>query len=173
MTFKSKRNPVSNILFEVFVRPVTRLQRYRMSFEGYAFICLMGMIGFAAWHSGANLLYLMFAMMIGFFLVQGMLVWTCLLRLDVTRKLPRTATALEEIEAKLLVNNRKPVLNSYGLRIVDYLEKDQPLGAAFVVSVRHGSALETVYRAVFPQRGLCTLKRMIISTRYPFGLVQR
>lgn len=173
MTSLSKRNPVSRSLREILERPVGRLQRYHVSFEGYAFILIMGMVGFAAWHSGANLLYLMFAMMIGFFLVQGIALWICLLGVDVTRQIPRTATALEEIELKFSVRNRKRFLSSFGLRIVDYLDRNDPLGAAFVVSLRRQSTTETIYRAVFPRRGLVTLKKLVVSSRYPFGLAQR
>ena len=173
MTSETKRNPLSRVVHELFIRPVERLQRYHVSLEGYAFILIMVLIGFAAWHSGANLLYLMFAMLIGFFLVQGIAVWMCLLGIDVTRVVPRTVTALEEVDVKFEISNRKRYFNSYGLRILDYFDRDESLGAAFVVNLPRHSKTQAQYRAVFPRRGMVTMRKMVVSTRYPFGFAQR
>lgn len=166
------RNAFAAVAREI-VRPLARIQRYHLSFEGYTFIMIMALVGFAAWHSGTNLLYLMFAMMIGFFLVQGMAVWLCLLGIDAERKMPQAVNALEEVRIPLIVRNRKRFFNSYSLRFLDYLRKHQPLGATFVASLRNHGSVATSYQCVFPNRGMATLKRMQVSTRYPFGFVRR
>src|SRR5688572_10686382 len=74
-----------------------RIQRYRLTLEGWCFVLLMMLVGFAAWHSGTNLLYLVFAMLIGFFLAQGVLVWLCLLGVDARRVVPAHIVAQQEV----------------------------------------------------------------------------
>ena len=149
------------------------LKRYRISFEGYALIVLIAVAGFAAWHSGANLLYLIFAMLISVFIVHGMVVWLMLRQLEVRRRLPVHIHAREETQVILDVRNRRRLFSSYGLRIVDHLARGQVLGAAFAVRVLPRTTAHVTYRTVFPHRGKFALRRIELTTRFPFGLVER
>jgi uncharacterized protein (DUF58 family) len=148
-------------------------RRYHICLEGWAFISIMALVGVAAWHSGTNLLYLMFAMLIAFFLIQGLLVWICLKGVRVERVLPEHITACEEVLVPIVVHNRKRFFSSYALRVVDGLQPKQPLGMGFVLRIPRNSSIRTSYHAIFPHRGLFTLKHLEVLTRYPFGLVER
>lgn len=149
------------------------LNRYRISFEGYALVCLIAVAGFAAWHSGANLLYLIFAMLISVFIVHGLVVWLVLRQLEVRRRLPVHIHAAEETQVVLDVRNRRRLFSSYGLRIADHLARGQVLGVAFAVRVLPRATAHVVYRTVFPHRGKFSLRRIELTTRFPFGLVER
>lgn len=156
-----------------------RLQRYRLTLEGWCFVLLMILVGFAAWHSGTNLLYLIFAMLIGFFLAQGVLVWLCLLGVEARRMVPAHIVAQEEVVIPVLITNTKRFLSSYALRILEYLTfspllgKGQLIGTGFVFRIPKNTESHGAYRAVFPSRGPVTLKHLEILTRYPFGLAER
>lgn len=148
-------------------------QRYRLTREGISFVAVMALVGLAAWHSGTNLLYLVFAMLIAFFLLQGIVLWLCLLHVEARRMTPKHATAREPIQIPLLLANRKQFFASYGLRLMDYLPGKELLGACFIARLPSGSELHCHYRAVFPHRGKYSLKRLELLSRYPFGLAQR
>lgn len=148
-------------------------RRYRLTSEGMSFVAIMGLVGLAAWHSGTNLLYLMFAMLIAFFLLQGALVWLCLWRVSVQRIPPKHLSAREEVVIPLVVKNAKILFNSYALRLVDSLSRKEVLGTCFVMRVPRRSELRVSYRAVFPRRGRYALRHLEVVTRYPFGLSRK
>jgi uncharacterized protein (DUF58 family) len=159
------------------LRRSRRQRRYRVALEGWLFLLGMMLIGFAAWHSGTNLLYLMFAMLIAFFLVQGLLVWLCLLGIDVHRRVPVHPHAGEKVVVHLDVANRKRLLGSYGLRVVDRLADGhgnrKALGMAYVQRVARQGTVNANYEVTFPLRGVYSLSQTEIITRFPFGLVER
>ncbi len=173
-------NPVAHLAHHAreWLRRRARYQRrYRVTVEGWLFLLGMALIGFAAWHSGTNLLYLMFAMLIAFFLVQGLLVWLCLAGIDVHRRVPLHPHAGERVRVCLDVANRKRLLGSYGLRVVDRLADGhgnrKALGMAYVQRVARQATVNADYEVTFPLRGVYALGRTEVVTRFPFGLVER
>lgn len=148
-------------------------QHYRLTTEGTLFLFVMALVGFAAWHSGTNLLYLVFATMIAFFLAHGFLVYLSLLGLDVRRVYPRTVRAGEPARFGLAVANRRPLASSYGLRITDRLADGRPLGIAFLFRAPRRTETEASYEVTFPLRGVYRLDRLDVATRFPFGMVER
>ena len=160
-------------LWRAIARRLKLRRRHRIAVEGYVFIAIMMLVGFAAWHSGTNLLYLMFAMMIAFFLMQGVLVSVCLKGLRVRRKMPPSACAMESLRIPFVVENRKRLLTSYAVRVVDHLANGDVLGTGYIVRLPARTSQEHEYWTCFPRRGLVMLDRMEVITRYPFGLVQR
>ena len=160
-------------LLRAVVRRLQLRRRHRLAVEGYVFIGIMALVGFAAWHSGTNLLYLMFAMMIAFFLMQGILVSVCLKGLRVSRRAPSSVCADEELRVPFTVENRKRLFASYALRVVDYLADGRSAGTGFVVRIPARAVQEHEYCTVFTRRGLVRLDHLEVITRYPFGLVQR
>lgn len=148
-------------------------QRYKMTWEGLLFLGLIVVLGFTALQSGTNLLYLMFAVLIAFFLAQGVLLNINLSRLSVTRHLPPMATAGEPITLTHTVVNRKAVFGSAALRVSDCLAGGRIISARAVPFVsRRGEALVRS-SVVFPHRGLCRLTDIELGSRFPFGLNER
>jgi uncharacterized protein (DUF58 family) len=152
---------------------VRHRQRYHLTMEGWLFLAGMTLIGFAAWHSGTNLLYLMFAMMIAFFLMHGLLVWRFLSGLDAHRIIPRNPHAGETLIVGIEVRNLKRFTTSYGIVIQDCLESGTPLGAAYLHAVEAGCSGRADYAVRFPLRGVYSLRRIDLTTRFPFGIVER
>lgn len=150
-----------------------RFQRYHLTLTGWLLIVMMTAVGIAAWHSGTNLLYLMSSMLIGFLVVQGLLVWACLVGLDVRRDPPQHIVALQEVAMPVFVRNRKRFMNSYAIRVVDYLGRGKPVGCGYVARVPKNSEVVAYVHAIFPQRGIHSLDRIELITNYPFGLAER
>ncbi len=146
---------------------------YRITLEGIALIGLMALIGLAAWQSGTNLLYLIFAMLLTLFLIHGAAVSLLLRRIEVSRRLPPHIAALQETEISLVVRNRRRLLSAFALRLVDRTAHGETVGSSFVVRVPAGAKVLATYKTVFPRRGRFLLRRIELTTRFPFGLAER
>ena len=152
---------------------VAHRQRYRLVSQGWQYVGAMTIIGFAAWHSGTNLVYLVFSAMVAAFVGHGLIVGISLLGLDVRRALPHHAQAETPVSISLTLSNRRWFLPSYGVRISDHLANNKPIGAAFFFRVDTKSSGETHYTITFPLRGVYKLERLEVASRFPFGMVER
>ncbi|MGI8908625.1 MAG: DUF58 domain-containing protein [Candidatus Sumerlaeaceae bacterium] len=164
----SARGVLARMLHDLFT-----LQRYRITIEGMSLIFVSCLIGFAAWHSGTNLLYLVFATLIALFLTHGLLVWLCLLGIRMQRILPTHVYAGRPCSITVRLYNRKHYIDSHGLRVSDSGTNSKSIGVVFFGTIpKHGWS-EEVYETVFPVRGIHLLRNLEAITRYPFGLVER
>ena len=146
---------------------------HTLTLEGLVFVVLLACIGFAAINTGANLLYLVFAMMAALMVVSALASWLTLRGLTVERRAPKTAVAGEEACVALRVRNAKRFLHSYSLRIIDQEDRGRAAGICYLMRLgsRQTAALE--YQGVFERRGLRRLKWLRVSTRFPFGFVEK
>ena len=152
---------------------VAHRQRYRLVSQGWQYVGAMAIIGFAAWHSGTNLVYLVFSAMVAAFVGHGFIVGVSLMALEVKRSLPHHAQADTPVSIRLTLTNRRWFLSSYGVRITDHLSNGKPVGAAFFFRVDTKSSAETDYTITFPLRGVYKLDRLEVASRFPFGMVER
>lgn len=152
---------------------VAHRQRYRLVSQGWQYVGAMAIIGFAAWHSGTNLVYLVFSAMVAAFVGHGFIVGVSLMALEVKRSLPHHAQADNPVSIRLTLTNRRWFLSSYGVRITDHLSNGKPVGAAFFFRVDTKSSAETDYTITFPLRGVYKLDRLEVASRFPFGMVER
>jgi len=141
--------------------------------EGLLFIPLMGSVGFAAINTGANLLYLIFAMMAGLMSVSALASWMNIRRLDVRRIIPDGVPIDEEARIGLVVENKKSFFFSYALRMVDLLDKDHIAGVAFLFRLPVKQSQTVEYSTRFSRRGRHHFHRVRISSRFPFGLAEK
>ena len=162
---------------------------------GAVLIVLILIVGFSAWNTGNNLLFLVLAfllaaMVVGFF--AGSL---CLKRLDVTMRFPETIFAGEPTPILVSMHNRKRVVPAFSVVVevrgrerersiaADHLDAILPkwiakrLGQApvvrrtldhFVYIAAHDS-LEKKNEHLFPNRGRLSIKDFELSTKFPFG----
>lgn len=155
------------------LRDLFTLQRYRITVEGVTLVVFSGLIGFAAWHSGTNLLYLVFATTVAIFLTQGLLVWLGIRGLRGQRLLPQHVYAGRICPVTVKLFNRKRAVSSRALKVLDLDSHGAVVGAAFFGNVPRNESVELEYTTVFPKRGLHHLCTLEAITRFPFGLVER
>jgi uncharacterized protein (DUF58 family) len=148
-------------------------RRLSVTLDGMVFIGLLLSIGLAAVNSGANLLYMVFSMMAGLMIFSGLASWRSLMGMRVERQTPRHITAGEKAVVALRVQNVKRLLYSYSLRIADLRDDGKPLGTCYVMRLKPRESVRLVYRALFERRGRHCLEGMRISTRFPFGFVEK
>ncbi len=162
---------------------------------GAIMLGLIVIVGFSAWNTGNNLLFLVLSfltasMVVGFF-AGGL----CLKRLDVKMRFPETILAGRETPILVSVHNRKRIFPSFSVIaevrgkeheesiVAEDLKKILPRRLAerlarppvvrrmlsyFVYLARNQTA-ETKSSHIFQNRGRFLIKDFELSTRFPFG----
>lgn len=150
-------------------------QKVRLTSAGKAFVILTFLIGLAAINSKANLLYLMLGMMLGLFVVSGLLSTFTLQGVTVERFLPRHLFAREDFGVRLDVRNRKYLLPSFSLDVRD--APDAPLvregPARHLVKIPPRGSTSLHYSLAIARRGAYSFEKTEIWTGFPFGFVER
>lgn len=144
-----------------------------LTLEGILFIPLMSAVGFAAINTGANLLYLAFAMMAGLMTVSALASWINIRGLAVRRIVPDGISVGETARIGMQVVNRKLFFHSYSLRIIDILSNDKPAGLAFVFHSPVRKPIRVDYATNFDRRGLHRFNRVRVASRFPFGFTEK
>lgn len=147
---------------------------FRLTAEGIMLLIIAALVGFAAWHSGANLLYLLFSIHIAAFLLNGFMLSINLTRLRTIEHGPELVVAGQPFIMTVALNNKKRLFSSRSILVTHYLDKSRtPLGIVHFMQVPPASTSEETYQATIPRRGLHTITRSAVTTRYPFGFEER
>ena len=162
---------------------------------GAIILVLILIVGFSAWNTGNNLLFLVLsfliaAMIIGFF--AGSI---CLKKLDVTMRFPETIFAGERTPILVSMHNRKRLFPAFSVVVeVRGKERERSIAAADLdailpkwIAKRLGQAPvvrrtlnhfvhvgarqthEAKTEHIFPHRGRLLIKDFELSTKFPFG----
>lgn len=165
---------------------------------GAIMLILVLIVGFSAWNTGNNLLFLVLsflvsAMVVGFFAGN-----ICLKKLDVTMRFPDTIFAGEPTPIIVSMNNRKRIFPSLSVVVeVRGRERERSVAAAELDAILpkwlakrlgrapvvrrtlnhfvHVSAKEKIddkTEHVFPNRGRLLIKDFELSTKFPFGFLR-
>jgi uncharacterized protein (DUF58 family) len=126
-------------------------------------------VGFAAFNTGNNLLYLLFGAMLGLIVVSGWLSEQVIRGLTVYRRVPRGVTVGNPIRIHYQVQNRRRRVPSFVLRVG---ESGLP-GRGFLPYIGPGGRATTWAENLFVQRGVFSLEAVTISTSFPFGLFRK
>jgi uncharacterized protein (DUF58 family) len=151
----------------------TRHPGFRTTTEGKIFIAVTFMIGFAAYNTGTNLLYLIFSMMLSLIIVSALMSRSTIRGVEVERLVPTHIVAGEEVLVHLTVRNTKRWFPSLSLRVADVLASGKVMGGVYAVRIPAKGVVKTAYRVIFPRRGVYDFERLVILTRYPFGFTEK
>ncbi|MBI4463829.1 MAG: DUF58 domain-containing protein [Acidobacteria bacterium] len=163
---------------------------YRLTREGWAFIALIFLLAIAGLNTGNNLLYLVLASLLAAILVSGVLSLAVLMGVALQVLLPEHVFARRPVPARIHLQNRKRLLPSFSI----LLTGAGPTQAEGKGKSRAGSlpaerrilprplyfpflpAARSVTRSVdleFPRRGLYREDGFALSTRFPFGFLEK
>lgn len=162
---------------------------------GAIYLGLIVIVGFSAWNTGNNLLFLVLsfltaAMIVGFFAGNF-----CLKKLDVKMRFPETIFAGQETPILVSLHNRKFIFPSYSIvaevrgkereksLILSELKKILPVKIAekmarppivkhtldYFIHLPRRQTVENKAEHVFPHRGRFIIKDFELSTKFPFG----
>jgi uncharacterized protein (DUF58 family) len=174
-------------------------RRAWLSREGWYYVAVLAFIVGGAVLRNVNLLVVLAGMMTAPLVLNWRLVMASLRGLSVQRKLPPHAHAGEPLTVELAVHNNRSRFSSWLLRLEDRIERvatgDEPVGAGHSAlqwsfwrhlitrpSVIRADALlaqaaaeqttVATYRVTIHRRGRYRFGPMLLSTRYPLGLIR-
>ncbi len=156
---------------------------------------LIAIIGFSAWNTGNNLIFLILSFLASAVVVSFFAGSYCLKKLDVKMRFPETIFAGEETHIFVSVANRKRLFPSFSVVVeVRGKEREESVAAeelkkllpGFVAKwlakppiirrtldhiayIPRSSSIETRTGHVFNERGRFLIKDFELSTRFPFG----
>lgn len=131
------------------------------------------LIGLAAINAGLNLLFLVWGMMLFLILSSGVLSELCLRKLEVRRAAPLSVHAEATYLMGIALTNEKKRLPSFSVEVEDLVDGRPIDKRCYFLKLPAGRTQETAYRHVAHRRGRLRLSGFRLSTRFPFGLIQK
>jgi hypothetical protein len=168
---------------------------FEFTVGGAVFLGLLVIVGFAAWNTGNNLLFLVLSFLVSALVVGFFIGNFCLKRLDVKMRFPETIYAEQATPILVSLHNRKRVFPTISVitevrgrereksLIADELSKILPAALVnkitrppllkhtldYFVHVPRRGSVENRAEHVFEYRGRFIIKDFELSTRFPFG----
>jgi uncharacterized protein (DUF58 family) len=183
------------VLITIFiVPPLARSARLEVAsidfpFEptsgGGVFLVIIIVVGFAAWNTGNNLLFLVFSLLCSTLFVGWISARASLRDLTVSARFPDHIFAGEAAPVIVTLRNTKRVLPSFSIQVeargpIDQSEqrakskrRHHKRLLAYFSYVPHKAAAEQRVEQMFPKRGHVLINGFELSTRFPFGFFRR
>lgn len=146
--------------------------RERVTLTGVVFLTAVALVGFAAFASANNLLFLLLAAMLATLLVGGFVSRLGIAGLELDVQLPDHISARRKVPAKVILRNEKRHVPSFSIRLVG-VEESVFTTELYFPLVPGGGTLETTVEIRFARRGLHAEECFLFSTRFPFGFAER
>ena len=150
---------------------------------GGVFLVIIIVVGFAAWNTGNNLLFLVFSLLCSTLFVGWVHAGTSLRDLTVSARFPDHIFAAEPAPVIVTLRNTKRVLPSFSILVeargpvneVDPKRRRRHVKRllAYFSYVPHNAAAEQRVEQLFPTRGHVLIDGFELSTRFPFGFFRR
>ncbi|HET6975806.1 MAG TPA: DUF58 domain-containing protein [Pyrinomonadaceae bacterium] len=150
---------------------------------GGVFLVIIIVVGFAAWNTGNNLLFLVFSLLCSTMFIGWMAARASLRDLTVSARFPDHIFAAEPAPVIVTLRNTKRVLPSFSIMVEargpgnEVIPKRRRRHVkrllAYFSYVPHNAAAEQRVEQLFPNRGHVLIDGFELSTRYPFGFFRR
>jgi uncharacterized protein (DUF58 family) len=150
---------------------------------GGVFLVIIVVVGFAAWNTGNNLLFLVFSLLMSTLFVGWIAARSSLRDLNVSARFPDHIFAAEPAPVIVTLRNTKRVLPSFSILVEARGPGDAELSKrrkrylkralAYFSYVPHSAAAEQRVEQLFPARGHVLIDGFELSTRFPFGFFRR
>ncbi|HUG90443.1 MAG TPA: DUF58 domain-containing protein [Planctomycetaceae bacterium] len=150
-------------------------RRQMLTQPGLVYLGVMVVLFLGSLLGHSNPLMLIFALMIGAFVLNGWITYSMLKRLRVERQIPERTMAGVPVSVEIAVQNRKRLLASWLMVVTDRVESDSERLDAEVVLARVPARGRSIgsYLLRPMRRGRYTFGPLDVSTRFPLGLVER
>jgi len=152
---------------------------------GGVFVVIIIVVGFAAWNTGNNLLFLVFSLLCSTMFIGWVAARSSLRDLTVSARFPDHIFAAEAAPVIVTLRNTKHVLPSFSILVEARGPGNDAEGTpkrrrrhikrllAYFSYVPHNAAAEQRVEQLFPRRGHVLIDGFELSTRYPFGFFRR
>jgi uncharacterized protein (DUF58 family) len=186
---------IAGLMIIFIVPPLARSARLEIArldipFEvttgGGIFLVIVVVVGFAAWNTGNNLLFLILSVLASTLFVGWMAARASLRDLVVSARFPDHIFAGEAAPVIVTLRNLKRVLPSFSTLVEARGPIDEPerngkkrrrrfrkRTLSYFTYVPHRAAAEQRVEQLFPERGHVLIDGFELSTRFPFGFFRR
>lgn len=137
--------------------------RTKPSKEGVFFLILTLVIGFAAFNTGNNLIYLTFGITLSLVAISGIIAMINISKIEILINSHTDFYALTPGQIWVSVINKKNKFPSYSLNL-NVQGKNY-----FVDKISAGGSEELKVNSFFNKRGYNSIPKIIVSSSYPFG----
>ncbi len=146
--------------------------RQQITRTGLVFSLAATLVGFAAFASANNLLFLILAAMLGTLLISGLVGRLTIAGLELELDLPEYIVAGRALRGRVSVANTKRWMPSFSVHVVAQGDGNlrEPLYFPVISGGRRGTLAVDM---LFPKRGAYLDSRFLFSTRFPFGFAER
>ena len=142
---------------------------------GAIFVVILVIVGFAAWNTGNNLLFMVLSIMVSTIFVSWLAARMSLRDLNVSARFPDHIFAGEQAEVLVTLRNSKRLLPSFSILVEMRGTFDRPgivknsatgkkTPLAYLTYVPHRAAAEQSIEQMFPKRGHVLVKGFELST---------
>ena len=154
---------------------VRRRPAFDLSLTGLVYATLMMFMGVAAVNTQASLLFAVFGLMIGILLVSVSVSRMTLKRVRVVRHLPEAGTVGEPLTVTYHFENAKVFWPTVSLTLaeLDGVEGFTRQPTAYLLHASAGASVDVPVGLLPKRRGVYTLRRVQVSTSFPFGFIKR
>ncbi|NOZ20687.1 MAG: DUF58 domain-containing protein [Planctomycetes bacterium] len=130
------------------------------------------MVGFAAFNTGNNLIYLLTSLLFSSLVVSVVVGWRSLRGLELSRTVPREIFAGEDATVSLKITNTRRRANAYVVAVLDGAAstRDRLTGRAVAARIEPGAVTRLSYTVTPPRRGEYLFGEAFLKSGYPFGL---
>ena len=150
---------------------MTSWLRVRPTSEGWRLFLLVALVGFAAFNTRNNLLFLMFSVGIATVIVSAAAAWLSLKGIEVSTVRGADLYVGEPTVECLRVKNRSRLLDAYAVSVSD-LDFPGPPPSTVLARVGKGEEKDAVLPKTYTRRGVFSSRRVLLATAFPFGLLQ-
>jgi len=145
-------------------------RRIRLTPDGWKFLVITFLLGFAAINTGTNALYLLSSMLLSLIIASGILSDIAIKKISITLATPRYIFARRASPVYVKVSNGKKKITSFLINIKED-KKSKP--ELFFPEVAAGETKEKIVYKTFEKRGFNNLHGYILSTFYPFSIFEK
>ncbi len=168
---------------------------FEFTIGGAVILGLIVIVGFSAWNTGNNLLFLVLSFLTASLIVGFFIGNFCLKKLDVKMRFPETIFAAEPTPILVSLHNRKRIFPTFSVVaevrgnereksiLFDEIKKIVPEKWAekltrppiinhtldYFVHIPRRDSVENKVEHIFPHRGRFMIKHFELSTKFPFG----
>lgn len=158
----------------------TTTQRVALTRPGAMTLVISVLLLGGAFLGPSNMLMLVFAMVVGPFIINGWFAFGVIRRLTVKRTLQQQILAGEPMTVTLSLTNRKRRLSSWLMTATDTIIRTSPIGngeplraETFYSRIPARSRRDAGYRLRLMRRGRYVFGPIRVRSRFPLGLVER
>jgi uncharacterized protein (DUF58 family) len=155
--------------------------RYKtlFTFEGCCYLVIAGFILAGAMARQINLLMVLFGLLAGAFLVHWRLVRKMVRKIQLERRLPQSVSAGDLLVVEMAGVNHRRRLGAWALEVSDTIRRAGPAkrnrptqGRAMFTYVPPHDHRTTTYRGRLYQRGRYRFGPLVLTSRFPLGLLR-